>query len=172
MMNRKFILSKNIDRSLAEHRQITKNLDLNYNDYIAITLQDTPSCIDTQRSRNISDKYEITHHEFPGNTTSTRLLTAINRSMACIIQTYQLGNMAAAGILSEIRLRVGPPGGEIYLANVYIRPQAGYCDVMRLLSQLVDKSRGRTSKLLIIGDVNASSTLWDPDHDIRSEEYQ
>jgi len=173
MMNgKKFILSKNIDRSLVKYREIMKNLDANINNYLVVALQDTPACIETDRSRNWSDKYAITHYEYGRNSTQTRLLTAVNQGMASIIQTHKIGNTAAAGILSEISLKEGPPAGNIYVANIYIRPQAGYCDTMTLFNQLMDKSKGKASKVLIIGDVNASSILWDPGHDLRSEAYQ
>jgi len=149
-----------------------KNLDANINNYLAVALKNTPLCIDTDRSRHLSDTYDITQYEYGGNSTHTRLLTAVNQSMASIIQTHRVGDAAAAGTLSEVRLEEGPRAGNIYVANVYIRPQAGYCDTMTLLNQIMGKSKNKASKMIIIGDVNASSISWDPDHDVRSEAYQ
>jgi len=77
--------------------------------------------------------------------------------------------VAAAGIITEIRLRQSPPGDSRSIANIYTRSQAGYHDTVRLSNQLAEGCRG-TSKMMIVGDVNASSTLCDPKHDLRIEE--
>ena len=111
------------------------------------------------RSRVASECFEISHYEYGTGIGQTRLWLAISNKLASIINT-----------LTEIRLRQGPPQDSIFIANIYIRPQAGYHDTISLLNQLAEKCRGKTSKMMIVGDVNASSTLWDPVHDLRAEE--
>jgi len=167
---KRYILSKNIDRSLTEYRKIRGSLNYNHNSYLTVAIQDTPSCIEVHKSRHASEYYEISHYEYGTGVGQTRLWLAINNKLACILNNHQVGNTSAAGIISEIKLRQGPPEDSIFIANIYIRPQAGYHDTVRLLNQLAEKCRGKLSKMMILGDVNASSTLWDPDHDQRNEE--
>jgi len=167
MENNRLILLKNVDRSMQAYSEIISGLDNNHENYLAVLLQDAPENIRTEYLSQRSEKFHLEHQEFAAREGPGYLvmMTAVNETMACLLQSHRIGNEKAAGNVLEIRTRQAPPQGTIFLVNVYIRPTASYTEVTNLFTQLVNKCRGKMSRVIIAGDVNASSPLWDPNHD-------
>ena len=49
-----------------------------------------------------------------------------------------------------------------YLANTYIKPKASPVETKQLLQEITNAIDQKTSRLILAGDLNASSALWDP----------
>lgn len=156
-----------MDRSLQSYSKVISELDSNHESYLAVLLQDVPDNIRTECLGQRSNKFRLEHQEFVAKSVSGYLamMTALNENMAFVVESHRIGNEKAAGTVLEIRTRQAPPQGTIFLVNIYIKPTASYAEATMLLSQIVTKCRGRMSKVIIAGDVNASSPLWDPNHD-------
>jgi len=168
----KLVISKNVDRSARESAEITSALDHNTENYLAIHLQDITSNIQAEFLPSRSEHFDIQYYKHQGKSkeSSTGLISAVNRKLATDIQIEPIGNARAAGLLTKLKLRDKPNSNHIYLINIYIRPSASYTDTASLLGQIYSKSEGKMSRVLITGDVNASSPLWDPNHEKVSEQ--
>jgi len=166
MSSGKLILSKNVDRSPSESAELTLGLDNNADYYLALHLQDVTNTLQEEFLRNRSCHLTITYHQFldRNNKSSTALITALNDRLATDTSIKPVGNERAAGLLSRLKLRDRPDGNHIFLADIYIRPTTTYVDVANLLCQIYTGCEGEMSRLLVTGDVNASSPLWDPTH--------
>ena len=166
------MISKNVDRSMKECHQILANIDRYYRYYMAVHLQDTPNNQSTHLLENLADRYKVINCHFnnQGEYDNTSLISPISYAACTDIRFTSIGNNRAAGILTKAQMKYPPPSGHIYMINIYIRPTATFTDVSNLLGQIVTKTNGELSKVLIIGDINASSPLWDPLHDLVEEQ--
>jgi len=102
----------------------------------------------------------------PTNQTSTTtLITIINNDLCTAGRYYELGNVQPGGIIVDTQFISSDNPARIrqfYLANVYIRLKAKPLDTKTLMQAITKTIDYKTSRLLLVGDLNASSALWDP----------
>jgi len=97
----------------------------------------------------------------------TKLNTIINLDKCRVASKHRIGNRQAAGLMVHVVLERNerPSTNQlILLTNIYIRPRASYTELANLLSDIIARSAGKMSRLVIAGDLNASAPGWDPCH--------
>ena len=170
------ILTQNVDRSDQKLRHIIQQLVGNSDLYTAALLQGCPKDIDLNKEQSLNATcghlraVSPVFPDFGTNDLSTRLITIINSQHCAIKQQRKIGDAKTAALILEIELinNKRPTGNQnFFLANVYIRPQAEPLNTKGFLQSIAEQSIAeytnfRTSRLLLAGDVNASSALWDP----------
>jgi len=183
------IISWNIDRSLTKLTTLLEHLNKHRESYAIALVQDAPSLreldviceriapdytchsmefIPTVARAPVTTKRAVIH----GTTRLTALIHNVRTKITCI---HKVGNAAAAGQMIELKLQPvqlmrdnnNKPTNEAtqwtesVIVNVYIRPTATRNETAQLLSSIELNNR-KQSKTVFIGDVNASSPIWDP----------
>ena len=161
------ITSQNLDRSRQKYLQLMNKISQQFNDqpHLAVLTQDAPKTILTQDTSSLPRQFSRYKLQLTKGNVETVLVSDINTDFCVVSETHHLGNAVAAGLMIEISLLEPTHQSrdhKFYLTNVYIRPRAGYNETKQLLDEIRQKCDGKFSRLIIIGDLNSSSALWDP----------
>jgi len=165
------ILISNVDRNNHRLRHTIQQLIDNMDTYTAVLLQDCPGDLNLTSEQLLnpaSGNLRALQAVFPGardNDPSTKLITITNNQHCIVKEERKIGNTKTAALIVEIELinNDRPTRNQtFFLANVYIRPKADPQSTRVFLQNIAEYTRFRTSRLLLAGDVNASSALWDP----------
>lgn len=145
------IISTNIDRKLSQLLELSKLV--NKHRPIAICIQDIPNnskdTIDT-----LFPEYESHKTEYDQYNVAT--LTTRNETETISNKTYTDNQIIT--ILITLIKQSGQH--DEYIANIYIRPAATATMVIKAL-QWINNNAKQTSRLILLGDSNATGFLWD-----------
>jgi len=164
------IIFQNIDRDDNKFKINLQRLLKDTGKYAAILLQDCPKKLSLEADQLLNSATNLSVYSStlvnPNNQTlSTTLITIINKNLCTASQYYELGSaQAASTILDTLFISNDNPARirQYYPANVYIRPKARSIDTKTLLQKITKTTGFKISRLLLAGDLNASSALWDP----------
>jgi len=165
------IFFQNIDRNYDKIKTILQNLLADTNKYAAILSEDCPEKLSPEVDQLLNSAtasltvYSSTLTDRKDENSFTRLISIINNNLCTANQYFELGNDKAASAIIKVQIiNDGNPARtrQFYLANIYIKPKASPTDTKTLLQTIAKTVEYKTSRLVITGDVNVSSALWDP----------
>ena len=160
------LLSLNIDRSRDNYLGLMMNVGEAPNRYLAVLLQDAPKIALASQSTTLPNQFKRFEQIIVSKELETILLVDVNTDKCLVNKVHRLGNVEAAGLMIELTLlnshHSSSENKQFYLTNIYIRPKASYNDTRQLLEEIQDKCKGRFSRLIMAGDLNATSAMWDP----------
>lgn len=145
------IFCLNIDRRLSRLIDLSKQTTK----YLPVVV-----CIQDMISRNTGPKEEAVSLLFPGykETTHKDLTTLTLNTVTSIMETKSYTNEGTISILMT-RLKVNDQHDET-IVNIYIRPKATPTETMQALDWISRQAKNM-SRIVIVGDVNASGYTWD-----------
>jgi len=185
-MGKSEILFVNIDRSVSRYASIVKYAIQDQHNILALLVQDCPTHTasisqEAHQGPNTDNPFSVFQQSIttstPATTTSdlspatTRFLTLINPEKCVVDKHTEVGTQQACSQMFKIRLKFcdTPTYRVYYLVSTYIRPKATHQHLSKLLNDIVRRCDNKTSRLIIAGDFNASSALWDPQNLIIAE---
>lgn len=166
------IVFQNVDRNGYKLKHSIQQLMDNPTEYAAALIQDCPRNLgpDIEQLLNAaSEDYQAISAIFPDNVNSelsTRLISITNNHHCFIKQQKQLGNAKTTVQVLEIELinnnnNRSTNNQTFFLGNIYIWPKTDPLSTKTLLQDVAKYINLKTSRLLLAGDFNASSALWD-----------
>jgi len=161
------LLSFNTDRSWDNYLGFMMKVGEAPNKYLAVLLQDAPKVVLTRESTTttttLPNKFKRFEQIARNKEAETILLVDVNTDKCLVNKVHRLGNVEAAGLMLELTLLNSHDSSseskQFYLTNIYIRPKASYKDTRQLLEEIQDKCEGRFSRLIMAGDLNATSAM-------------
>lgn len=153
------IISLNIDRRVTNLMQAAKmahkrNIDI-------INIQDTPIKLSNKPLLEINTlfkDYELIEHEH-----NTKLWTLRNKLSTSIWKhpvTHTLDDSVHITLIGTLIESQNNTTIKAILANIYIRPRASPNSLNKALQTINEYTMGENSRLIITGDCNAQSIMW------------